>query len=316
MRLRGLKTIRLSARWLSSRIYGKALILGYHRVFDVTYDPYELCITPRYFAEQMAIVRRYANPLHLSDLVECLRTDNLPPRAVAVTFDDGYVDNLVYALPILEREAIPATIFVTTGYIGQSPWWEQLAQIVQVATHLSLNLDGQVSQWQFADQNDGYREQVLAHLYSLLLPVTTDMRNQILLDLSAQVDNLTENSPRLVNEAELCQLGNSPLIEIGAHTVTHPRLIDLTPDTQRTEVEGSKQTLEQLLGRVVNGFSYPHGALSADTLRIVNQAGFTYACNSRNDVVRQYVENKLLPRFWVPNVDGNQFGSWLRHWLT
>lgn len=248
MRIPGLKTVRQTGRWLTSRVQGRALILGYHRVWAAADDPHDLCVSPAHFAAQMAILRREAHPLSLSELVSRWRAGRLPPRAVAVTFDDGYLDTLTTALPVLARESVPATVFVMTGCLGAAPWWDAGAP--------------------------------------------------------------------LVDAEQLRLLASSPLIEIGAHTVTHPRLHEQSPDEQRQEIVGSKQTLEGILGRPVHGFSYPHGVYNAATVQIVAQAGFSYACNSCNDVVRPHSDNKLLPRFWIPDVNGDQFAMWLRRWLT
>jgi peptidoglycan/xylan/chitin deacetylase (PgdA/CDA1 family) len=120
MRIRGMQRLRHAARWLKYRLVQPALILMYHRVTELPNDPYLLAVTPKHFAQQLGVIRRYGVPMRLGQLVEALQDGKVPKRAVVVTFDDGYADNLYNAKPLLELYSIPATVFVTTGCIGIS----------------------------------------------------------------------------------------------------------------------------------------------------------------------------------------------------
>ena len=130
MRIPGLKTARMLSRWAQARVLGGALILGYHRISVAEYDIYDVCVSPENFAAHIQALRQYANPISLTKLVQCLRHGVLPPKSVAVTFDDGYTDNLYVAKPILEKYAIPATVFICTGYMGKEFWWDELEHLV------------------------------------------------------------------------------------------------------------------------------------------------------------------------------------------
>ena len=133
MRVRGFKTLKKSTRWLKSRFVKGTLILGYHRVAEVSRDPYELCVTPRHFAAQLEVLRQQAKPMHLTDIVEALQKGDLPKRSVVLTFDDGYADMLYQARPLLEHYQIPATFFITTGYLGDEFWWDELERLLSSA---------------------------------------------------------------------------------------------------------------------------------------------------------------------------------------
>src|SRR6185437_3528364 len=106
-------------------------ILMYHRVADVAVDPWRLAVSPGWFERQMADLARHRSPMPVGELVDRLRRGTAPKDAVAVTFDDGYVDNLVYAKPILAEYGIPATLFLPTGSVGQPEefWWDELAKL-------------------------------------------------------------------------------------------------------------------------------------------------------------------------------------------
>src|SRR5262245_33350534 len=106
----------------------RALILLYHRVAHGGADPWSMCVTPERFSEQMEALRMTAHPCTLAELVRAHQAGRLPDSAVAVTFDDGYLDNLTNAKPILARCDIPATVFVCSGSIGRKEefWWDEL----------------------------------------------------------------------------------------------------------------------------------------------------------------------------------------------
>ena len=101
----------------------RLLILIYHRV-HATQDPlFPRDVTAAVFDWQMELISRHLMPLPLDEAVERCMRNELPPLAVAVTFDDGYADNCTVALPILKKHGVPATFFITTGYLNGGRMW-------------------------------------------------------------------------------------------------------------------------------------------------------------------------------------------------
>jgi peptidoglycan/xylan/chitin deacetylase (PgdA/CDA1 family) len=324
MRIPGVKTLKHFSRWLQARILGGALILGYHRVADVTQDVYEICVTPRHFAEQMEALSKVARPVGLRELVECLKSGSVPPKAVAVTFDDGYVDSLYEAKPILERYAVPATIFVCTGYAGKEFWWDELDRLVKSSQAELGALRLEVGKKPFlSHQLNGSlkaglesRGRFRQALYHFLLALDADEQEQAMASIrnwSGVVSN--EMAARTMTHNELVQLAVGRLIDIGAHTRFHPMLPWLPLERQREEIVSSKYELEGILGRKVDGFAYPNGRATDDAKRIVREAGFTHACTSLQDVVRPASDLHELTRFWQKDVDGDRFIQGLRLWM-
>ena len=84
----------------------------YHRIADAPIDPWDLAVSQAYFKEQLDVLNRTRKPLPLAEFVGLLAAGRLPSNAVAITFDDGYVDNLVAGKPLLAAADIPATIFL------------------------------------------------------------------------------------------------------------------------------------------------------------------------------------------------------------
>lgn len=327
MRIPGIKSVKAFSRWVQARMFGGALILGYHRVADVTEDHYEVCVTPGHFAEQMAVVSKYAHPISLTELVGHLMADSLPPRSVAVTFDDGYADNLYQAKPVLEKYAVPATVFVCTGYAGKEFWWDELERLVMSSQADVHTLRLQVHESRFmwdqpnvspAAENHEVRSWLRDALYHFLLPLNFEDQNHamnMIRDWSGLSSEETA-AARAMSHQELLQLARGGLIELGSHTRYHPVLPRLSSEKQKVEIESSKRDLEDLLGQGVVGFAYPNGRATDEAKRIVRDAGFTYACTSLHDVVRPGADLYELTRFWQRDVDGDAFAQGLRLWMS
>lgn len=329
MRILGSKTLKRSARWVRSRFVESALILGYHRIVDEPFDPYQVCVKPAYFKEQMEVLQRYCSPLSLSKLVQSLQENDLPRKAVAITFDDGYADNLYVAGPILEEYGLPATIFVATGYIGGSFWWDELARMMQsiqdLAKGLNLSVNGRIFRWkpgnsqrdQTQESDFSYLENLLQSLYAFLMNLGTEDRLRALSKISslAVTGSNFGQMPRCLRADELAQVAEVELLDVGAHSVSHPNLVNLPENEQRYEIQQSKKYLEAILNRPVMNFSYPNGLSSDITEEIVKSSQYQSACASTNDVVWRGSNPFRLPRFWVRNWNGDTFSKWLRYWL-
>ncbi len=324
MRFPGIKTAKTFSRWVQARILGGALILGYHRIEYLTHDEYEVCVTPQHFAEQMEILSKYAHPISLRELVQDLKKGSEQPRSVAVTFDDGYADNLYQAEPILEKYAIPAMIFVCTGYAGKEFWWDELIRLINASEAelggLRLDVDGTRFAWDQPRESRGpasnVRRMFHQDLYRFLLPLGVEEQAYAMEVIRswAGVSSI-ETKARAMTSDELLQIADNELIEIGAHTRGHPMLPQLSLEQQREEIVSSKRDLERLLNKHLGGFAYPNGGATDDTKRIVREAGFAFACTSIQDVVRPAHDLHALTRFWQRGVEGEKFLQGLHLWM-
>lgn len=320
MRIPGRKTAALAARWLRSRLVPHGLILGYHRVAEGSWDPYSLSITPRNFAEQLAILSEFARPVSLEQLAHNRSEGRFPPGAVAVTFDDGYADNLTAATPLLEREGIPATLFVATDFLGGGFWWDELAQMMAppmpLPERLTAKVAGRVREWSVDSDGEDGRARLLMTVHEALRPLPPADRERTIGELRGSVGQVAERpAHRALEPEELIRLSGNRLIEIGAHSRSHPCLDELSDAEQRGEIEESKRRLEELTGTPVASFSYPNGCNSEKSRYILRHCGFDRACASHPDVVRRGSDRYRLPRFWVPDWPGERFGRWLKRWL-
>lgn len=314
----------------------------YHGITESRSDP-RLSVTPSHFAEHLKILQQHAHPMRLQQLSRALLDGNLPDRSVVVTFDDGYADNLYNAKPLLERYGIPATVFVTTGYIGHKRefWWDELDRLFlqpsALPERLDLNVNGAAYRWELDEAVD-YGEEASRRcrrwrpgeetrssyqflhntLWKLLRSMVGDERQRVLQELRgwAGAEPLVRPSHRPLSLEEVVALTQGGLVEVGAHTVEHPALRKLPPASQRDEISGSKAQLEKILNRPVTSFSYPFGNLSEETVGIVQEAEFSCACSTRAGVVGLSSERFQLPRVEVQDWNREEFARQLSRWFS
>jgi GT2 family glycosyltransferase/peptidoglycan/xylan/chitin deacetylase (PgdA/CDA1 family)/glycosyltransferase involved in cell wall biosynthesis len=293
-----LATVTMRVESQSDRSGPKALILLYHRVAEVQPDPWSLCVTPQRFAEHLDVLSGRWNVLRLRDLVRALQVGALPDRAVVITFDDGYADNLHNAKPVLERYGKPATVFVASGYVGNKRefWWDELERVVRRDGSLNLDL---------------YRS-----LHRLLQRLTHTERCQMLDGFRewAGIETELRRPQNTLSATELAELARGDLIDIGSHTVTHALLEALPEAQQRAEIVQSKAGLEEILGWRVDHFAYPYGRYSEATIRILRSAGFACACTTNACLVDKYSDRFQLPRLTVEDWGGEEFARRLSDW--
>jgi peptidoglycan/xylan/chitin deacetylase (PgdA/CDA1 family) len=294
------------------------LILLYHRVAAPPWDPWHNCVAPQRFEQQLAYLTRVAEVVPLRQLQERLRTRGAGRPVVAITFDDGYADNLHAALPLLEKYSMPATVFIASAWIdaGRQFWWDRLsAQILgldRVPRSLNLSLGSRNFDWKLETADtDGHaaRNQVHEALWSALLMATDEEREQVFEQLAALAGRaaVADADTRPMTAAELRRLAASPLIEIGAHTMTHCSLPDLPPTVQLAEIAGSREQCRDLLGEYPSSFAYPFGGFDDGTPGLVGAAGFDRACSSQNDLMWEGGDSQLLPRIQVRDYAARTF---------
>jgi peptidoglycan/xylan/chitin deacetylase (PgdA/CDA1 family) len=329
--------------WLKCRMGAPAAILMYHRVTELANDPHLLAVTPGHFGEQLDAIRTIGVPLRVAELVRALEQGRVPRRGVVVTFDDGYADNLDVAKPLLARHDVPATVYVTAGQVGgqREFWWDELDRLLlqpgELPPVLRLSLDGGMREWRLDEartyteqdrtrhrdwniecpKNPGPRQRLFRALFEALYPLPTEEKWRLLDEVGAwaTVPPVARPSHRTLTPEELSQLAGDGLVDIGAHTMTHPVLATLEPADQRKEIRESKACLEAMLGRPVASFAYPHGSTTPEAVASLAQAGFTSACSSLPEAVFRSADRFHLPRLVVRDWDGDAFARWLTWWV-
>lgn len=332
-------------RFVYRHVGGTAIVLIYHRVAVLDRDPQLLAVAPERFDAHMRHLCQYYDVLPLAELVDCLDRDRLPRRCVAVTFDDGYADNLLTATPILERHSIPATVFVSSGYCesGSEFWWDEVERVVLGPGTLPETLAISVGAATFERRLDGKltrtAEDATADAgWNLLLP-DTDTRHGLYRDLCEFIRPLppadraealalvreatsardeTRESHRPLTLDEVARLDFSPMVAVGGHTVHHSVLSVLTRAEQQQEISEDKATLEHVCKRPLREFSYPSGNpddYTAETIDVAGDSGYQSACAAYPGAVKPWIDRWSMPRNLVRDWDAETFSANLRGWF-
>jgi peptidoglycan/xylan/chitin deacetylase (PgdA/CDA1 family) len=310
--------MRSALRWSGALFQGHVLLLGYHRVARESWDPHNICVSPDNFAEQLEVLRSLANPIALQQLVMSLGSETLPSRSVVLTFDDGYLDSLTVAGPALRRLEIPATVFVSTGWLGREFWWDKLTGLISGLGRLDrpvdISLGGQQFSWVPRDSDlESKKTDLLRAASDFMRRLAPEDQDEGVSAFFDQFESEDHEDPeiRCMTAEEVASLAGDDLIEVGSHTVSHPMLSWMTPEVQHHELTTSKLDLERILGHPVKSFCYPNGAYGTDTPRLAGEAGYNCACAAFSGPTVRTSDPYLLPRLWVPDLSGKAFRRWL-----
>jgi peptidoglycan/xylan/chitin deacetylase (PgdA/CDA1 family) len=303
------------ARRLAGR-RSRALVLVYHRVGERGLDPWRLTVDPEIFAGQMETLARDWSPLSLGELVEGLGRRRLPERAIAVTFDDGYDDNLELAAPVLREHGIPATFFVATDLIdtGASPWWDELVALLLEPAELPPTLAlSSGRRWKVPplpsgaqrpsatdrppwEAEPGTRMRLFYEVWLVLRALDAPTRDAALDEIADWASAQRPAGRVLLTWEQVCELAALPGFTLGAHTRTHPDLSTCAPEGARAEIAGGADRLHARAGIEPEQFAYPYGAWTASVARLVAELGFRAAYTTDGKAVSWGSSPHALPR--------------------
>lgn len=321
MRVPGRKFVRRTLRPLSRVLFPGALVLGYHRIASPGWDPLGLAVTPEHFSSHLEVLRNNREIVSLEELAARHAAAEPLARFAVLTFDDGYRDFADTVLPILEASGVPATVFVTTGFTGGTFWWDEVAALLapgetqQSALRISTNVD-QLLVYSSLDQPRERAATARALCSSLASAGEATIGRAVAQVRAWAGGHEAQPDGAAMSRGQLEALGRHPLVELGAHTVSHGCLAQLPHEAQRAEIEQNKADLEVLVGKAVRVFSYPNGSYSRDTPRLVEALGFACACTSVDGTCSSRTDRYRIPRLWAPDVPAPEFGGWLGNWAT
>jgi len=274
-------------------------ILVYHRVVAEP-DPLvpdQVCA--REFDWQLAVLGRWFTVLPLRQAAARLRGGTLPIRAACVTFDDGYADNVTVALPILRRREVPATFFLATSFIdGGRMWNDSVIETLRGAQGDTLDARC-IGLDTLSISTIGMRRQAIERLLAALKYLPLEERQRRVDQLAAETSSSLPSD--LMMTAEQVRQLRASGMEIGAHTVTHPILAQLSPERAEREIRESKRRLEAITRSPVTMFAYPNGKPGRDYRQehvgMVKRLGFEAAVSTAWGVAHAASDPHQLPRF-------------------
>jgi len=285
----------------------RLLVLGWHNAQPTPFFPSAPGACARGLARQLQAVRRLARAVPLDRAVAALAEGRpLPPRAVALTFDDGYRDNLHTALPILRRLGLPATFYLVPGLLDRSAraWWETLAWGFARATATSV-------EWRGRRLPSGASEASRR----AMLTVAEEVKRLPRADRDAQIDGLLDALGPRGSEEEVAELfldwdGARSLAAggaVGSHTMHHAILSEEPAAAQAADLAESRRRLEEGLGAPAATLAYPNGTAldyDSDTLAAARAAGYLGAVTTIDGWNDRATPRLELRRFVMDPVRG------------
>jgi peptidoglycan/xylan/chitin deacetylase (PgdA/CDA1 family) len=265
-------------------------VLTYHGVLPAGYriiDPVldGSLVSANAFRQQLRFVRDEYSVISPKDfLLWCEGGHELPPRSVLLTCDDGLRNSLSDMLPILREFGFECLFFVTGASLSQTAtmlWYEELylmllavperitLEVLEIGLRADANRQEKRSLWwglvKTLSQYDPYRRRTLLGRIRMQLGLSGNW------DAHYREDPVLSRRFSVLSQSEMHQLAGSGM-GIGAHTVSHPMLSQLSPEMARREISESKRSLEQALGQKVWALAYPFGDSSSVTSREVHMA--------------------------------------------
>lgn len=265
----------------------KLSILIFHRVLAQSDSLFPSEATIQSFDAHMGLLKSLFNVLPLPEAVRRLKAGTLPARSAAITFDDGYADNVTHALPILQKHGLHATFFIATAYLDGGRMFNDTVIESLRNTHLAhLDLsDMHLGKYELGSH--AAKAQAIHQILPKIKYLLPDEREAAAARLAARAE--VENLPNdlMMTTAQLKSL-HAAGMEIGGHTHRHPILAKLDRAAAQAEIVAGKTILEDKLGTRVRLFAYPNGKPGTDYLPeqagIVRELGFEGAVSTQRGV--------------------------------
>jgi peptidoglycan/xylan/chitin deacetylase (PgdA/CDA1 family) len=293
--------LRSTNRYVRSLFRPRVLVLMYHHVCPPGSTPPYMTVSPERFEEQMAFLARRGIALSMDRMLGDLSAGRFAGGGwVLVTFDDAGTDTARYAVPILRRYRVPATVFVPTGLIGGGEfWWNRLYLLAEHAAGRGIDLYHWLGQ-RHPELAGPDPESTLWRRLRLFPPPAIE---EILAAAATYLGNPgLRPSPGPMSTAELDDLGRGDgLITLGAHTVTHP-MLEAIPDEQLEWELGASRAALRRFPAYRDVLAYPYGDAAVVTPRVrraARAAGFAAAFTTARGAVFPQDDRWGLPRIGI-----------------
>ena len=314
-----------------------AVVLMYHRVGSIAIDPWDLAVSSENFEMHLALLKQKYNVVPVAELTRQINSGRIEKNTICITFDDGYQDNFINAMPLLKKFGCPATFYITTGYTNQDKlfWWDVLTAIFLLAPKLpaalqykgfdfTLENNGEMNSgqlllhknWKWPSPAPTQRAAIYLAIWEYLKPLPVDELLKFidfLIDWSGIKPQAPRESLPMTGE-QLKELSAHQLFTLGVHTVNHPALGAQHSSVQKNELTGSRDYLYQHFNNYTDTVAYPYGHYNEETIHIMKNENFEAGFTTEERLVNNKSDIYRLGRFQVKNVDGIQLKEQLLKW--
>ena len=259
------------------------------------------------FEQQMAYLTNNFEVINPLSAVERIKKGVVSGKEIVITFDDGLKNTYINAYPILKKLRIPATLFLTTGYIGTSnlSWWNSISIFLGSCTIEQLKLIIPLNKKTFSSYKLAKYKRCPQKLIDVLKNCDDKTRVIIVNRITKPIHNKLENieyDNLFISWKEVYEM--SGVFNFGAHTHTHPILTKCSIHKAKNEIIKSKKIIKRKLGIVAKGFCYPNGNFNIKIINLVTSLGFEYACTTINGAMRTEGDIFTIKRIGI-NIDDN-----------
>ncbi|WP_456379549.1 polysaccharide deacetylase family protein [Thiolapillus sp.] len=259
--------------------------MNYHRVYHnqlaTEFDSGVFCPSKEEFDQQMAFLSKHTNLMTEEEIVRLAQSGKPPPkRSALVTFDDGYRDNYLFAVPVLRKYSVPAIFFIPIESIEKSRlgWWDIIAYFIKHTEKEVLPFKGD----ELFLRTETEKQNAIGILQDYMKLVRSEESQDLLAELSflCGVDFPSKEIQReeLMNWDQIMEIGNTEFLSIGSHTVSHRVLSTVSGEDELQELTDSRLFLQQKLGREIKSVAYPVGSyrtFSDRTKSNAHRAGYS-----------------------------------------
>jgi peptidoglycan/xylan/chitin deacetylase (PgdA/CDA1 family) len=262
------------------------LVLCYHAVIPgdekARMYQYTNTVSVAEFDRQLNMIQRYYQVITPEDLIfHITGKKELPQRAALITFDDGYRNNYLYAVPVLKKYELSAIFFIPTGFVGNEKilWPQKIELIAKDWSDDFFPLPGSLQSVKLPESIGG-RQAISEHIVQKCKQISYEDLEAYLLEISVNFDKQSrEVNPDIYDFMNWDEVRKLKLMgfSIGSHSVNHPILSRVNREQLRREIRVSKTKIEKELGSECILIAYPNGRssdLTKETFREAKKAGY------------------------------------------
>lgn len=324
----------------SAYFTSKALVLMYHKIGSPPSDPWELAVSQENFEAHLQVLQKSYNVVSTDELIFQLQKRKIKNKSVAITFDDGLLNNYDLARPLLEKYQIPATFYITDSNIGKNNlfWWDELEEIImhteELPNEFNLNLLGSLVKFDLGGESkltpelisknqnfkayfpNSKRGELYFRLWEIFSPLKALEQQKIMKQIKKWAGlEVVKTDDVCMTWEQVKELSQSDLFTIGGHTHSHPSLYNHETEYQKEEIIGNKLLLESKLDNKVNSFAYPSGRYDKNTLMVIKDSGFKGAFTIRRGTVKKNSDLAQINRCHVCDWDKDKFCIEINKWF-